>query len=174
MCTCTTKMICLGPLIIFWLQVQFDLLTHSLFHQTISILRIVLKFHIINHLIFFHLSGRQMIEHTKRLVEERFTIVGGYQYNAEVGYYLATKGICNLWTGSVMTGSTLVVLVIVQVLEIIMGDLILTKISTVKLDIIFLYLNLGCIWRYRFSYDTVWCTKYRRGHDAREGSLRLY
>lgn len=73
-----------------------------------------------------------------------------------------------------MTGSTLVVLVIVQVLEIVMGDLILTKISTVKLDIIFLYLNLGCIWRYRFSYDTVWCNKYRRGHDAREGSLRLY
>lgn len=30
--------------------------------------------------------GRQMIEHTKRLVEERFTIVGGYQYNAEVVY----------------------------------------------------------------------------------------
>lgn len=30
--------------------------------------------------------GRQMIEHTKRLVEERFTIVGGYQYDAEVVY----------------------------------------------------------------------------------------
>eukprot|EP01018_Ginkgo_biloba_P018764 Gb_15180 [translate_table: standard] len=30
--------------------------------------------------------GRQMIEHTKRLVEERFTTLGGYQYNAEVVY----------------------------------------------------------------------------------------
>ncbi|KAH9310163.1 hypothetical protein KI387_038074 [Taxus chinensis] len=30
--------------------------------------------------------GRQMIEHTKRLVEERYTIIGGYQHTAEVVY----------------------------------------------------------------------------------------
>ncbi|GAB2287233.1 DNA polymerase delta catalytic subunit [Dionaea muscipula] len=30
--------------------------------------------------------GRQMIEHTKKLVEEKFTVVGGYQHNAEVIY----------------------------------------------------------------------------------------
>ncbi|XP_068652015.1 DNA polymerase delta catalytic subunit-like isoform X2 [Aristolochia californica] len=30
--------------------------------------------------------GRQMIEHTKKLVEEKFTTVGGYDHNAEVIY----------------------------------------------------------------------------------------
>ncbi|KAL5714576.1 DNA-directed DNA polymerase [Ranunculus cassubicifolius] len=30
--------------------------------------------------------GRQMIEHTKKLVEERFTTLGGYEHNAEVIY----------------------------------------------------------------------------------------
>ncbi|KAF8405671.1 hypothetical protein HHK36_007748 [Tetracentron sinense] len=30
--------------------------------------------------------GRQMIEHTKKLVEDRFTTVGGYEHNAEVVY----------------------------------------------------------------------------------------
>ncbi|GMH07696.1 hypothetical protein Nepgr_009536 [Nepenthes gracilis] len=30
--------------------------------------------------------GRQMIEHTKKLVEEKFTVPGGYQHNAEVIY----------------------------------------------------------------------------------------
>ncbi|XP_021675936.2 DNA polymerase delta catalytic subunit isoform X2 [Hevea brasiliensis] len=30
--------------------------------------------------------GRQMIEHTKKLVEEKFTIIGGYEQNAEVIY----------------------------------------------------------------------------------------
>ncbi|KAJ4960448.1 hypothetical protein NE237_020358 [Protea cynaroides] len=30
--------------------------------------------------------GRQMIEHTKKLVEEKFTTVGGYEHNAEVIY----------------------------------------------------------------------------------------
>lgn len=30
--------------------------------------------------------GRQMIEHTKKLVEEKFTITGGYEHNAEVIY----------------------------------------------------------------------------------------
>ncbi|KAL7112135.1 hypothetical protein ACP275_05G133300 [Erythranthe tilingii] len=30
--------------------------------------------------------GRQMIEHTKRLVEDKFTVLGGYEHNAEVIY----------------------------------------------------------------------------------------
>ncbi|KAM7256627.1 hypothetical protein ACFE04_012368 [Oxalis oulophora] len=30
--------------------------------------------------------GRQMIEHTKKLVEDKFTMLGGYEYNAEVIY----------------------------------------------------------------------------------------
>ncbi|KAJ4831435.1 DNA polymerase delta catalytic subunit [Turnera subulata] len=30
--------------------------------------------------------GRQMIEHTKKLVEDKFTIIGGYEHNAEVIY----------------------------------------------------------------------------------------
>ncbi|GAV61568.1 DNA_pol_B domain-containing protein/DNA_pol_B_exo1 domain-containing protein/zf-C4pol domain-containing protein [Cephalotus follicularis] len=30
--------------------------------------------------------GRQMIEHTKKLVEDKFTTIGGYEYNAEVIY----------------------------------------------------------------------------------------
>ncbi|XP_050205560.1 DNA polymerase delta catalytic subunit isoform X2 [Mercurialis annua] len=30
--------------------------------------------------------GRQMIEHTKKLVEDKFTIMGGYEHNAEVIY----------------------------------------------------------------------------------------
>ncbi|OAY64752.1 DNA polymerase delta catalytic subunit [Ananas comosus] len=30
--------------------------------------------------------GRQMIEHTKKLVEEKFTTMGGYEHNAEVVY----------------------------------------------------------------------------------------
>ncbi|KAJ0976850.1 hypothetical protein J5N97_012324 [Dioscorea zingiberensis] len=30
--------------------------------------------------------GRQMIEHTKKLVEEKFTTMGGYDYNAEIVY----------------------------------------------------------------------------------------
>ncbi|GAB4835573.1 DNA polymerase delta catalytic subunit [Ancistrocladus abbreviatus] len=30
--------------------------------------------------------GRQMIEHTKKLVEEKFTVLGGYQHSAEVIY----------------------------------------------------------------------------------------
>ncbi|XP_024457292.1 DNA polymerase delta catalytic subunit isoform X2 [Populus trichocarpa] len=30
--------------------------------------------------------GRQMIEHTKKLVEDKFTILGGYEHNAEVIY----------------------------------------------------------------------------------------
>ncbi|KAL1538994.1 DNA polymerase delta catalytic subunit [Salvia divinorum] len=30
--------------------------------------------------------GRQMIEHTKKLVEEKFTVLGGYEHNAEVIY----------------------------------------------------------------------------------------
>lgn len=29
-------------------------------------------------------EGRQMIEHTKRLVEDKFTIAKGYEHNAEV------------------------------------------------------------------------------------------
>lgn len=29
-------------------------------------------------------QGRQMIEHTKKLVEERFTTIAGYDHNAEV------------------------------------------------------------------------------------------
>lgn len=29
-------------------------------------------------------KGRQMIEHTKKLVEEKFTTLGGYEHNAEV------------------------------------------------------------------------------------------
>jgi DNA polymerase elongation subunit (family B) len=31
-------------------------------------------------------EGRQMIEQTKKLVEDKFTTLGGYQYNAEVIY----------------------------------------------------------------------------------------
>lgn len=30
--------------------------------------------------------GRQIIEHTKKLVEERFTTTGGYDHNAEVDF----------------------------------------------------------------------------------------
>ncbi|CAI9753051.1 unnamed protein product [Fraxinus pennsylvanica] len=30
--------------------------------------------------------GRQMIEHTKKLVEDKFTILGGYEHNAEIIY----------------------------------------------------------------------------------------
>ncbi|TYH35165.1 hypothetical protein ES332_D13G174600v1 [Gossypium tomentosum] len=30
--------------------------------------------------------GRQMIEHTKKLVEDKFTVLGGYEHNAEVIY----------------------------------------------------------------------------------------
>ncbi|KAH6791361.1 DNA polymerase delta subunit 1 [Perilla frutescens var. frutescens] len=30
--------------------------------------------------------GRQMIEHTKKLVEEKFTVLGGYEHNAEIIY----------------------------------------------------------------------------------------
>ncbi|KAG6396243.1 hypothetical protein SASPL_142389 [Salvia splendens] len=30
--------------------------------------------------------GRQLIEHTKKLVEEKFTVLGGYEHNAEVIY----------------------------------------------------------------------------------------
>ncbi|XP_062149325.1 DNA polymerase delta catalytic subunit [Alnus glutinosa] len=30
--------------------------------------------------------GRQMIEHTKKLVEDKFTMIGGYEHNAEVIY----------------------------------------------------------------------------------------
>jgi DNA polymerase delta subunit 1 len=29
-------------------------------------------------------TGRQMIEHTKKLVEDKFTTVGGYEHTAEV------------------------------------------------------------------------------------------
>jgi hypothetical protein len=29
-------------------------------------------------------KGRQMIEHTKKLVEDKFTMLGGYEHNAEV------------------------------------------------------------------------------------------
>jgi DNA polymerase delta subunit 1 len=32
----------------------------------------------------FGRTGRQMIEHTKKLVEDKFTTVGGYEHNAEV------------------------------------------------------------------------------------------
>lgn len=31
--------------------------------------------------------GRQMIEHTKKLVEDKFTMLGGYEHNAEVVIY---------------------------------------------------------------------------------------
>lgn len=31
-----------------------------------------------------HFEGRQMIEHTKKLVEDKFTTLGGYEHNAEV------------------------------------------------------------------------------------------
>lgn len=30
------------------------------------------------------IEGRQMIEQTKKLVEDKFTTLGGYEYNAEV------------------------------------------------------------------------------------------
>ncbi|KAL3649582.1 DNA polymerase delta catalytic subunit [Castilleja foliolosa] len=30
--------------------------------------------------------GRQMIEHTKKLVEDKFTVLGGYEHNAEIVY----------------------------------------------------------------------------------------
>lgn len=30
--------------------------------------------------------GRQMIEHTKKLVEDKFTVLGGFEHNAEVHY----------------------------------------------------------------------------------------
>lgn len=32
-------------------------------------------------------EGRQMIEHTKKLVEDKFTILGGYEHNAEVCHH---------------------------------------------------------------------------------------
>jgi hypothetical protein len=31
-------------------------------------------------------TGRQMIEHTKKLVEDKFTTINGYEHNAEVNY----------------------------------------------------------------------------------------
>ena len=31
-------------------------------------------------------KGRQMIEHTKKLVEDKFTVLGGYEHNAEVSH----------------------------------------------------------------------------------------
>jgi hypothetical protein len=37
---------------------------------------------------FFGYTGRQMIEHTKKLVEDKFTTVGGYEHNAEVNQWL--------------------------------------------------------------------------------------
>ena len=36
----------------------------------------------------FYCTGRQMIEHTKKLVEDKFTTLGGYEHNAEVYYQL--------------------------------------------------------------------------------------
>lgn len=35
-------------------------------------------------------EGRQMIEQTKKLVEDKFTTLGGYEYNAEVHFHLIT------------------------------------------------------------------------------------
>lgn len=34
--------------------------------------------------IWLSCKGRQMIEHTKNLVKEKFTTLGGYEHNAEV------------------------------------------------------------------------------------------
>lgn len=39
-------------------------------------------------LMHFCHTGRQMIEHTKKLVEDKFTTLGGYEHNAEVKYWL--------------------------------------------------------------------------------------
>lgn len=38
-------------------------------------------------------KGRQMIEHTKKLVEDKFTMLGGYEHNAEVRHKIF---ICNI------------------------------------------------------------------------------
>lgn len=37
-----------------------------------------------NLMVFSLSKGRQMIEHTKKLVEEKFTVLGGYEHTAEV------------------------------------------------------------------------------------------
>jgi len=39
-------------------------------------------------------EGRQMIEHTKKLVEEKFTIGGGYEHTAEVKLLLLYTCFC--------------------------------------------------------------------------------
>lgn len=36
-------------------------------------------------------EGRQMIEQTKKLVEDKFTTLGGYEYNAEVHFQIITR-----------------------------------------------------------------------------------
>lgn len=38
----------------------------------------------LDHMDLLLCEGRQMIEHTKKLVEDKFTTLGGYEHNAEV------------------------------------------------------------------------------------------
>lgn len=40
-------------------------------------------------------EGRQMIEHTKKLVEDKFTTLNGYEHTAEV-WYLEISLYCSL------------------------------------------------------------------------------
>lgn len=37
-----------------------------------------------------------MIEHTKKLVEDKFTMLGGYEHNAEVSHPKSSSYICNV------------------------------------------------------------------------------
>ena len=45
-------------------------------------------FSMINLMNVYLFEGRQMIEQTKKFVEDKFTTLGGYEYNAEVHFQL--------------------------------------------------------------------------------------
>lgn len=51
--------------------------------------------------IWLSCKGRQMIEHTKNLVKEKFTTLGGYEHNAEVCHltFLLIMGVQSFKTG---------------------------------------------------------------------------
>ena len=49
-----------------------------------TVLPRILFYNYLIHLTGHNVEGRQMIEHTKKLVEDKFTVLGGYEHNAEV------------------------------------------------------------------------------------------
>lgn len=74
-----------------------------------------------------------MIEHTKKLVEEKFTVLGGYEHNAEVSYL-----------------HHFILFHVLGRLRMFIFGLESDRNSK------FLLMVSGYLWRHRFSYGSVW------------------